>query len=375
VTYRLSHLPVHAVPFHGLDYARGHLDTLLPLGNGALQVSGWMSAHGDAIDDIAVYLDGRYLQAVPVLPTPGLKARFPWYPHAETAGFAFELPGTTEHTERTENSYPGDLGGLGSGVDQTGTTRRLDLVARRLGAPRVRLSQLVRRDLDLFPTPPESYIYRVAHMRQAHNFKVAGLKSVGDFLEAFARHADFSRVRRMLDWGCGCGRMSMYFLAAADCPEFAGGDIDRDAIAWNNQHLRAGHFSTLEPMPPTPYPSGHFDLVIAYSVFTHLAREVQQAWLGELHRILAPGGLLLASLHGQIAYDFARGRLASRFPRAGIVDRYRDATLGAIAPRGYYRATYQSREYTMREFGRDFAILEYGELGAINQDLVVLRRR
>jgi len=351
--YRLADLPIRASSFVGLDRARGHVDTLIPKDDHTLHVSGWISAPGKPIDDIEVYRDGRYLKTIAVLPTPGLKDLFPWYPHAEAAGFSFELP-LISNSELT--------------------TSRLDLIARDRAVPTAKLSQLVRMDVDRFPTAPELLTFRVAHIRDAHQFKVGGLRSVGDFLEAFARHGDLSTVRRVLDWGCGCGRMSMYFVAAADCPEFAGCDIDGDAVRWDNQYLREGAFTTLDLMPPSPYPSDRFDLILAYSVFTHLARDVQRAWLQELRRILAPGGIVLASVHGQIAYDFARRKLGSRFPRRGIADRYRDRTLVAVAPRGYYRVTYQSQEYTRREFGRFLSILEYVELGAINQDLIVMRK-
>ena len=47
-----------------------------------------------------------------------------------------------------------------------------------------------------------------------------------------------------------------------------------------------------------PLPERHFNLVWSTSVFTHLADEWAD-WLVELHRLLAPGGLLAASLMGE----------------------------------------------------------------------------
>jgi cyclopropane fatty-acyl-phospholipid synthase-like methyltransferase len=44
-------------------------------------------------------------------------------------------------------------------------------------------------------------------------------------------------------------------------------------------------------------PDGYFDLVYAISVFTHITHE-WSAWLLELHRILKPEGLLLATFCG-----------------------------------------------------------------------------
>jgi ubiquinone/menaquinone biosynthesis C-methylase UbiE len=97
-----------------------------------------------------------------------------------------------------------------------------------------------------------------------------------------------------------------------------------------------------------------FDLVIPYSVFTHLTREVQKAWLAEMRRVIAPGGLLIASVHGQFAASFAfpqtvfrrfMPRIWNRFLlpatlRRGISDTILDHALDGIAPEGYYRGVF-----------------------------------
>ncbi len=57
---------------------------------------------------------------------------------------------------------------------------------------------------------------------------------------------------------------------------------------------------------------GSFDLIWAVSVFTHLA-ETWSAWLLELHRVLKPGGILLATFMGEGMDRGDRGRgVASR---------------------------------------------------------------
>jgi len=50
-------------------------------------------------------------------------------------------------------------------------------------------------------------------------------------------------------------------------------------------------------VPGLPYPDGHFDLVYAMSVFTHIVED-WAGWLLELRRVLAPGGILLATVIG-----------------------------------------------------------------------------
>jgi SAM-dependent methyltransferase len=47
--------------------------------------------------------------------------------------------------------------------------------------------------------------------------------------------------------------------------------------------------------PPLPFESEKFDLVYAVSVFTHID-QFWASWMVELHRVLAPGGFLVATI-------------------------------------------------------------------------------
>ncbi len=163
----------------------------------------------------------------------------------------------------------------------------------------------------------------------------------------------------------------------------------RRAISWCQAHLQRGNFRRIEAYPPTPTADGSFDLVVSYSVFTHLPRDMQKAWLAEMRRVITPGGLPIASVHGLFAASFAflptrLRRFVPRIwdrliPRAvlrkGISDTIVDHTLDGIAPEGYYRGVFQTRKYTVREWSKFFEILEYIEGGAGNfQDLIVMKR-
>lgn len=105
--------------------------------------------------------------------------------------------------------------------------------------------------------------------------------------------------KRVLDFGCGAGRTLRHFLDEAEEAEFWGVDIDRPSIDWVRSilcpPLRAA-VSTVDP--PLDFESGYFDFAWAISIFTHLA-DNSAAWLIELHRILKPGGFLMASFMGE----------------------------------------------------------------------------
>ena len=223
-------------------------------------------------------------------------------------------------------------------------------------------------------------------------FRLSGLKAYTDLWDALRQHAPDPAGLRILDWGCGCGRITRY-LAVAGVLELRGCDIDAEAIAWCRRNLE-GTFSVNAPEPPLPYADGELDVVVASSVFTHLARGHQEMWLRELQRILAPGGLLLASVSGETAFlqeperRLWRGRSGSlrhqadfflrrrRLHQARILDDQRDPWLDGIAPADYYRLVYQTRQFTVDAWSTSFEVLDYVERGYHgHQDLVVMRSR
>jgi SAM-dependent methyltransferase len=106
---------------------------------------------------------------------------------------------------------------------------------------------------------------------------------------------------RVLDAGCGAGRNLVYFLRANY--EVFGVDQSAEAIsrvrglaASLSPALPAANFpvSAIERMP---FPGDHFGAVISSAVL-HFARDAAHfgAMLGEMWRVLAPGGLFFARL-------------------------------------------------------------------------------
>jgi SAM-dependent methyltransferase len=106
--------------------------------------------------------------------------------------------------------------------------------------------------------------------------------------------------KRVLDFGCGAGRTLRHFIGEAqDGAEFWGADIDGPSVEW----LRGNLSPPLHPVqssvdPPLGLEHSSFDLVWAVSVFTHLA-DNSLPWLVELHRLLKPGGHLIATYMGR----------------------------------------------------------------------------
>jgi tellurite methyltransferase len=118
----------------------------------------------------------------------------------------------------------------------------------------------------------------------------------------------FDGRRRVLDAGCGGGRNLPYLLTlgfdvfAIDADSGAVASVAelfaRLAPALASGHVRQGKVDAL------PWPDGSMDAVISSAVL-HFARDEPhfRAMVGEMWRVLAPGGLLFARLATSITIE------------------------------------------------------------------------
>jgi SAM-dependent methyltransferase len=105
--------------------------------------------------------------------------------------------------------------------------------------------------------------------------------------------------RRVLDFGCGVGRVIRQFAPEAGEAELWGCDIDRPSVEWLQENLSPPfQFFVSQETPGLPQGDGYFDLIYAFSVYTHLT-EHWAGWLLEHHRVLKDGGLMFATFLGE----------------------------------------------------------------------------
>ncbi|MEO7270769.1 MAG: class I SAM-dependent methyltransferase, partial [Vicinamibacterales bacterium] len=175
-----------------------------------------------------------------------------------------------------------------------------------------------------------------------------------------------------------------------------GVDVDPRLVEVCRSTFPYATFAHVRQLPPTPYPDGSFDVITAYSVFSHLAEHASLAWVNEFARLLKPGGLMLvttqrrdfiafcASLRGQdhgpgwhqtlsrafvdtdaayAAYDAGKYLYA---PTGGGESRPADFYGEALIPEGYVRKRY-TRAFDFVDFVSDAALLA--------QALIVLKKR
>jgi SAM-dependent methyltransferase len=120
-----------------------------------------------------------------------------------------------------------------------------------------------------------------------------------------------SRNARVLDYGCGYGRV-MAELNELGFSDLSGVDLS-PALISRGRRLRPDlKFEVLESPPRLPHASASFDVVLLFAVLTCIPDDdAQRALVAELVRVLAPGGLLYISDMALQDDERNRGRYAA----------------------------------------------------------------
>lgn len=224
------------------------------------------------------------------------------------------------------------------------------------------------------PVPPAHLQARVVGDYYA-DFIRSGARALADFeraLKPLGRTLD--SFERVLDFGCGCGRVIRRFHDLYPRPALTGADIDAEAIAWlQPNYASIGNFVHLPHLPPSDLGSDQFDLIYAISVFTHLDETMQFAWLAELQRLAKPGGFLLISVNGRHHHQRAAPEVQARIASGFYFDGRVRVTAGLP---DFYRDAFHTRQYVEREWSRFFEIVSYEETRQeSHQDLILCRKR
>ena len=232
------------------------------------------------------------------------------------------------------------------------------------------LGRPARLGPDGLPLPTPDLITLVAGTPDVTWFLSAGERAAGSIRSVLAGNGvEIASVRAMLDFGCGCGRVVRHWKGMP--ARIEGCDVNRRLVRWCRRNLLFARFSVNGPRPPLPYADGSFDLAYALSVFTHLPEGLQRSWMDELRRVIAPGGHLVFSVHGERYRAELSAAEAARFDAGELVVRGGESVgrnaCAAYHPRGYVRSV----------LAEGFTLLEHraeGALGNPHQDLVVLRK-
>jgi ubiquinone/menaquinone biosynthesis C-methylase UbiE len=112
------------------------------------------------------------------------------------------------------------------------------------------------------------------------------------------KHVRFENAR-ILDWGCGPGRVIRHMPEVVDnqCQYF-GTDYNKKSIAWCKKNIPHVEFNLNGLEAKLPYETNFFDAIYGISIFTHLSESLHVEWYKELYRVLKPGGVLFITTQG-----------------------------------------------------------------------------
>jgi SAM-dependent methyltransferase len=222
-----------------------------------------------------------------------------------------------------------------------------------------------RLTVDGPPLPPRRLMVRVAGTGDADWF----LRSGRAGYDAIAAHVPLGDLESVLDFGCGCGRVTRWWSAFPG--RVSGSDVSRPAVDWCRANLPFARFEQNALAPPLVFEDESFDLVYALSVFTHLTAELQLAWRDEVRRVLRPGGLLLLTTHGRSYVPRLGDDERASFEHGELVVRWGDVAGTNLC------SAYHPEAYLRDVFAAGFGFLELeaeGARGNPTQDLVLLRK-
>lgn len=233
------------------------------------------------------------------------------------------------------------------------------------------------------PAPPMAMIYRVTGTYDFEQFDLLGhvnLTALDAALSSTGKTiADFDRI---LDFGCGCGRLLRRMLDLNPDAEYSAVDIDQAAISWVSENLRPKQALVVGEFPPIPVADNSFDLAIGFSVFTHLDEVHQDAWLKELARVVEPGGNLLLTVSGSFAWgQHSATALRGRPERESLEREISEEGLAFWEGDGweehfpdFYHTAFHDIEYVKRHWSQFFDSVDVIEAKApMTHDVVLLR--
>jgi SAM-dependent methyltransferase len=102
---------------------------------------------------------------------------------------------------------------------------------------------------------------------------------------------------KVLDFGCGYGRIARLMYFFTESSNVYGVDPLQESIMLCHDAKLGDNFLLSEYLPESlPVGSCEFDLIYAFSVFTHLSERATLAALGALRRHISPDGVLVITI-------------------------------------------------------------------------------
>lgn len=120
-----------------------------------------------------------------------------------------------------------------------------------------------------------------------------------------SRFSNIDKTTKLLDVGCGWGRIIRFFMKDIGPGNLYGCDVSKKIIDICKTSFHGElDFQLIKPLPVTPYENEFFDIIEGYSVFSHLSSFAVLHWMNEYFRILKPGGMLAMTVWKESRFDY-----------------------------------------------------------------------
>lgn len=219
---------------------------------------------------------------------------------------------------------------------------------------------------------PDDYTLYESYVLDYQKFIEDGELTTHEIWESVQQYLPNSPT--ILDWGCGPSRITRHLQKLTPSANIFASDPNIYTIVWNQKHIPGVHFKVQEAYPPLPFEDAYFDLVIGFSVLTHIASDDQQKWIDELNRITKSNGIIWITTHGNHFIKKLSKQQQQQIKSEGIYHT-------PFAKKGHrMMSTYHLPEKLGMLLKEKFEILEYwdGEQHpnkAGKQDLWILRKK
>jgi ubiquinone/menaquinone biosynthesis C-methylase UbiE len=218
--------------------------------------------------------------------------------------------------------------------------------------------------------PPDYYVYETFRLDYAAYIE-HGLLAAKE-IAAWATPYLSKAPEKILDWGCGCARITRQLPNYFPSSSVYGCDTNTNYINWNKANIPGVHFDSSGAR--LSYPDATFKLIIGFSVLTHIASEEQEASLAAIHRVLAVNGICFLTTHGTAFFnqltknEIAVLKAKGCYTRSGYQTGHRSVT------------TWHYADFLKKLLQPRFEILEYHPglthpEKAGGQDLWILRKK
>jgi len=121
------------------------------------------------------------------------------------------------------------------------------------------------------------------------------LREAFSFYQVVSHAASSSRPKVAMDFGCGWGRITRFFIKDFKKDSLFGVDPLSEVIEASRTTNPWATFEEIDLYPPIHLPSSSLDLIFAFSVFSHLTEDVHLQWIEEFARLLRSGGTLVVT--------------------------------------------------------------------------------